>query len=155
LSGQRAAAAILIVVALLSGACTSNSSAATPNDSSTTSLESATPSPAQTFYSYSKRFKSDSFGQLRLVDTLDVSQFHTVNFELLPNSLFVGKATIEVDMGGVVASSTLGQTIDRFPLIQGHTQIHSYDVVAPNFWVWVLGLPRNKTFDFQVWIFLQ
>jgi len=58
-------------------------------------------------------------------------------------------------MGGVVASSTLGQTIDRFPLTQGHTRIHSYDVVAPNFWVWVLGLPRNKTFDFQVWIFLQ
>jgi len=153
LSGQRAAA-ILIVVALFSGACTSNSSAPTPNDSST-SLDSASPSPAQTFYSYSKKFKSDSFGQLRLVDTLDVSQFHTVNFELLPNSLFVVKATIEVDMGGVVASSTLGQTIDRFPLIQGHTQIHSYDVVAPNFWVWVLGLPPNKTFDFQVWIFLQ
>ena len=114
--GKRAAAAILTVVALLSGAC---------------------------------------LGQLRLVDTLDVSQFHTVNIELLPNRLFVGKATIEVDMGGVVASSTLGQTIDRFPLIQGHTRIHSYDVVAPGFWVWVLGLPPNKTFDFQVWIFLQ
>lgn len=102
---------------------------------------------------YFQTFKTDSHGQIALTGILNVQANNKVNVEIIQWPHVAVTMNVSCNMGKI-SSSTLAQTVGQFPL--GTTaQIHSFNVVGPDFAVVLTGGPPNTDVPIQAWVFLN
>ena len=100
-----------------------------------------------------KTFKTDPVGQIGLTGILNVEAFRTVNLEIIQFPQVAVNMIVVCDMGKITGE-TLSQTVGQFPL--GITaQIHTFDVIGPEFIVSLTGGPPNTDVPIQAWVFLH
>jgi hypothetical protein len=102
---------------------------------------------------YFQTFKTDHLGQIALTGILDVKAYTKVNFEIIQWPHVAVSMTVQCFMGKL-SGSTLGQTVDHFPLGTTGT-IHTYEVIGPEFNVFLTGGPPNTDVPIQAWVFLH
>lgn len=102
---------------------------------------------------YFQTYRTDHLGQIELTGILNIRVFDRVSLEILNHPNPIPNLTVTVALGKL-SEATLGQEIDRF-LLDSNPVIHTYDVVAPELTVWVLGAPPDTDVDLQAWVFLH
>jgi hypothetical protein len=102
---------------------------------------------------YFQTFKTDSLGQIFMTGILNVEAFSKVNLEIVQFPHVAVSMTVVCDMGKL-SGATLAQTIGQFPLGTAG-QIHTFDVIGPEFSVMLTGGPANTDVPIQAWVFLR
>jgi hypothetical protein len=84
---------------------------------------------------------------------LNVEAYSKVNVEIIqwPH---VGVTMTVVCYMGKITGQTLSQVVAQFPLGTGG-QIHTFDVIGPEFSVVLTGGPANTDVPIQAWVFLH
>ena len=102
---------------------------------------------------YFKTFKTDALGQIFMTGILDVKNFNKVNFEIIqwPHAPVTMSVTC---MFGKLSGSTLGQAVAHFALGTAG-EIHTFDVIGPEFSVVLSGGPATTNVPVQAWVFLH
>ena len=102
---------------------------------------------------YFQTFKTDALGQIFMSGILDVSTYNQVNVEIIQWPHAAVSMTVSCDMGKITGS-TLAQVVGQFPLGTAG-QIHTFNVVGPEFSLVLTGGPHNTDVPIQAWIFLH
>src|SRR5580692_8215717 len=102
---------------------------------------------------YFQTFKTDSLGQIFMTGILNVEAFGKVHVEIVQFPTAAVSMTVVCDMGKL-SGTTLAQTIGQFPLGTAG-QIHTFDVIGPEFSLVLTGGPPNTDVPIQAWIFLH
>jgi hypothetical protein len=102
---------------------------------------------------YFKNFKTDAHGQIFLTGAIDVSAHDEVDVEVIqwPQAPVKMNAACSI---GKISGQTLAQEVGKFPL-GASGQIHTFNVVGPEFSVVLTGAPPNVTVPIQGWVFLH
>ncbi len=102
---------------------------------------------------YFQTFKTDKLGQIFMTGILNIEAYNQVNFEIIqwPHAPVV--MAVSCDMGKITGS-TLAQTVGQFPLGTAG-QIHTFNVIGPEFSVVLTGGPPNTDVPIQAWVFLH
>jgi len=103
---------------------------------------------------YFDNYKTDNLGQIFLTGILNVKSHNSVNVEIIQWPAAAGvNMTVLCDMGKI-SGSTLAQTVGQFPLGTA-AQIHSFNVIGPEFSLVLTGGPGNTEVPIQAWVFLK
>jgi hypothetical protein len=102
---------------------------------------------------YFQTFKTDKLGQIFMTGPLNVEAFSKVNVEIIQWPHAAVSMTVMCTMGKI-SGSTLAQIVAQFPLGTGG-QIHTFDVIGPEFSVVLTGGPANTDVPIQAWVFLH
>ncbi len=108
---------------------------------------------SSTFQTFFKTVTTDQLGQIDLTGILPTGGANKLNLEITQFPITVSGLTVHVDMGKI-SGSTLAAPIDSFPLSTTPT-IHTYDVVGPEFRVFLKGGPPNTNVGIQAWTYLR
>ncbi len=100
---------------------------------------------------YFQTFKTDKLGQIFMTGALNVETFSKVNVEIIQWPHAAVNMTVLCTMGKI-SGSTLAQTVAQFPLGTAG-QIHTFDVIGPEFSVILTGAPANTDVPIQAWVF--
>lgn len=103
-----------------------------------------------------RTFTTDNLGQIFLTGNMNVEAYRKVNFMLITESGI--NMTVEVDMGtysGGGGGGTVALSVAQFAPEFFQPQIHSFDVIAPEFRIVLTGGPANTDVPFQGWLLLQ
>lgn len=102
---------------------------------------------------YFKTFTTDPQGQVFMTGIVNVAPYGSVNLEIVqwPHAAVNMTVTCYI---GKLSGSTLGQTVGQFPLGTAG-QIHTFDVIGPEFNVVLTGGPPKTKVPIQAWLFLQ
>jgi hypothetical protein len=103
---------------------------------------------------YFQTFKTDNLGQIFMTGILNVEAFSKVNLEIIQFPPAPVTMTVNCDMGKI-SGSTLAQSVAQFPLSTNVAQIHTFDVIGPEFSVVLSGGPSNTDVPIQAWVFLH
>jgi hypothetical protein len=109
--------------------------------------------PAPQLNTYFQTFKTDDLGQIFLTGILNVETYSKVNLDIIQWPHVAVSMTVSCDMGKL-SGATLAQTVGQFALGTA-TQIHTFDVVGPEFSVILTGGPPNTDVPIQAWVFLS
>jgi hypothetical protein len=103
---------------------------------------------------YFKSYLTDNLGQIDLTGILNVKPYNSINVELSqwPNVPGVNM-TAQCDIGKI-SGTTLAQTLSQTPLGNGG-QIQTFNVIGPEFRVFLTGGPANTEIPIQAWVFLK
>ncbi|MGA8660568.1 MAG: hypothetical protein WB586_31025 [Chthoniobacterales bacterium] len=102
---------------------------------------------------YFKTFKTNQVGDIPLTGILNVEAFSKVNLEIVQFPHAPVNMTVLCFMGKITGQ-TLAQTVGQFPLGTAG-QIHTFDVIGPEFNVLLTGGPPNTNVPIQGWVFLH
>ena len=102
---------------------------------------------------YFQTFKTNSLGNIDLTGILDVSAYGKVNLEIIQWPHAAVTMTVLCIMGKI-SGTTLAQAVAQFPLGTAG-QIHTFNVVGPEFSVTLTGSPPNTDVPIQAWVFLN
>jgi hypothetical protein len=102
---------------------------------------------------YFQTFKTDNLGQIFMTGILNVSKFSHVNVEIIQFPQMAVNMTVTCNMGKITGE-TLAQTVGQFPLGTA-AEIHSFDVIGPEFTVVLTGGSANTDVPIQAWVFLH
>jgi hypothetical protein len=102
---------------------------------------------------YFQTFKTDALGQIFMSGILDVSTYNQLNVEIIQWPHAAVSMAVSCDMGKITGS-TLAQTVGQFPLGTAG-QIHTFNVIGPEFSLVLTGGPPNPDVPIQAWIFLH
>ena len=102
---------------------------------------------------YFQTFKTDNLGQIFMTGILNVEAFSKVNLEIIQWPHSAVSMTVTCNMGKI-SGSTLAQTVGQFPLGTAG-QIHTFEVIGPEFTVVLTGGPANADVPIQAWAFLH
>jgi hypothetical protein len=103
---------------------------------------------------YFDNYKTDNLGQIFLTGILNVKSHNSVNVEIIQWPAAAGvNMTVQCDMGKI-SGSTLAQTVGQFPLGTA-AQIHTFNVIGPEFSMVLTGGPANTEVPIQAWVFLK
>ena len=102
---------------------------------------------------YFQTFKTDHLGQIFMTGILNVADYNKVNVEIIQWPHVAVTMTVTCDMGKLTGS-TLGQAVGQFPLGTAG-QIHTFDVIGPEFSVILTGGPPNTDVPIQAWVFMH
>jgi hypothetical protein len=102
---------------------------------------------------YFQNYTTDNLGQIDLTGILSVKSHSTIHVELLQWPDTGVHMTAQCDIGKI-AGTTVAQTLEQFPL-GGGGQIHSFNVIGPEFRVVLTGGPSNTAVPIQGWVFLH
>ena len=102
---------------------------------------------------YFQTIKTDKLGQIFLTGPLNVQDFSKINLEIIQWPHAAVTMTVTCSMGKI-SGSTLAQNMGQFPLGTAG-QIHSFDVIGPEFSVVLTGGPPNTDVPIQAWVFLH
>ena len=108
---------------------------------------------APVLHTYFQTFKTDNLGQIFMTGILDVSQFNSINVEIIQWPHAAVNMTVSCNIGKI-SGQTLAQTVGQFPLGTAG-QIHSFNVTGPEFTVVLTGGPANTEVPIQAWVFLH
>jgi hypothetical protein len=108
---------------------------------------------APVLHSYFQTFKTDNLGQIFLTGILDVKHFNSINVEIIQWPHAAVSMTVSCDIGKITGQ-TLAQAVAQFPLGTAG-QIHTFDVIGPEFSVVLTGGPANTDVPIQAWVFLH
>jgi len=109
--------------------------------------------PTPQLKTYFQTFKTDNLGQIFMTGILDVQQFNKVNLEIIQWPHAAVTMTVTCSMGKI-SGSTLAQALAQFPLGTAG-QIHSFNVIGPEFSVVLVGGPPNTDVPLQAWLFMN
>lgn len=102
---------------------------------------------------YFQTFKTDALGQIFMTGILDVQAFNSINVEIIqwPHAAVSMNVTCTI---GKISGQTLAESVATFPL--GTTaQIHTFNVIGPDFSVVLTGGPPTTDVPIQAWVFLH
>ena len=102
---------------------------------------------------YFKTFTTDPLGQIFMTGIVNVAPYNTVNLEIIQWPHAPVAMTVSCDIGKITGA-TLAETIASFPLGTAG-QIHSFDVIGPEFSVVLTGGPPKTKVPIQAWLFLH
>jgi hypothetical protein len=102
---------------------------------------------------YFQTFTTDSLGHVFMTGVLNVEAFGKVNLEIIQFPHAAVSMTVVCDMGKL-SGATLAQTVGQFSLGTAG-QIHTFDVIGPEFSVSLIGGPANTDVPIQAWVFLH
>jgi hypothetical protein len=102
---------------------------------------------------YFESYTTDNLGQIFLTGILNVKTHDTVNVEIIQWPAAAVNMTVQCDMGKITGS-TLAQAVGQFPLGTS-AQIHTFNVVGPEFSMVLTGGPANTAVPIQAWVFLK
>ena len=102
---------------------------------------------------YFQTFKTDHLGQIFMTGILNVGDYSKVSMEIIQWPHAAVTMTVLCDMGKITGQ-TLAQTLAQFPLGTAG-QIHTFNVVGPEFSVVLTGGPPNTDVPIQAWVFLN
>jgi hypothetical protein len=105
------------------------------------------------FKTYFQTFTTDGLGQIFLTGILKVAEFRKVNVDIIQFPLVPVNMTVTCYMGKI-SGSTVAQTVGQFPL-DNSGQIHTFDVIGPEFALDLTGGPPNTDVPIQAWVFLN
>ena len=108
---------------------------------------------APLFKTYFKTFKTDPLGQIFMTGPLNVKAYSKVNLEIIQWPHAAVSMTVSCAMGKITGQ-TLAQTVAQFALGTAG-QIHTFDVVGPEFSVVLTGGPPSTDVPIQAWVFLH
>jgi len=109
--------------------------------------------PAPVLNEYFKTFTTDALGQIFATGILNIEAYNKISVEIIQWPHVAVSMTVLCYMGKL-SGSTLAETIAQFPL--GTTgQIHSFDVIGPEFSVVLTGGPASTSVPIQAWVFLH
>jgi hypothetical protein len=104
-------------------------------------------------HNYSQTFTTDKLGQIFIIGILNVEAFDKVNLEIIQWPHAALTLNVVCDFGKITGP-TLAQTVAQFPLAT-RGQIHTFDVIGPEFSVVLTGGPPNTTVPIQAWAVLH
>ena len=108
---------------------------------------------ANKLLTYFDTVKTDNLGQVFLTGILNVEDYGKVNLEIIQFPHAAVNMTVTCDMGKI-SGTTLSESVGQFPL--GTTaQIHTFDVVGPEFSVVLVGGSPETEVPIQGWVFLN
>jgi len=102
---------------------------------------------------YFQTFKTDALGQIFMTGILNVEAYNKVNIEIIQWPHATVSMSVSCDMGKI-SGETLAQTVGQFALGTAG-QIHSFNVIGPEFSVVLTGGPPNTDVPIQAWVFLH
>ncbi len=102
---------------------------------------------------YFQTYKTDNLGQIQLTGILDVQAYGKVNLEIIQWPHVPVNMTVTCAMGKI-SGSTVAQNVGQFPLGTTGT-IHTFEVIGPEFSVWLTGGTPNTDVPIQGWVFLN
>jgi hypothetical protein len=102
---------------------------------------------------YFQTFTTDPEGQIFLTGILNAEAYHQVNVEIIPGPQAPANMTVTCTMGKI-SGTTLAQIIAQFPLVLT-AEIHTFDVIGPEFSIILTGGPPNTGVPIQAWVFLH
>lgn len=102
---------------------------------------------------YFKTFKTDGLGQIFMTGILDVKDYSKVNVEIIQWPHAPVSMTVMCSIGKL-SGSTLGQAVGQFPLGTAGN-IHTFEVIGPEFSVILTGGTPNTDVPIQAWVFLH
>ncbi len=97
--------------------------------------------------------QTDAQGQIFLTGPLNVEAYSSINLEIVPGANAPMGITVSCTIGKI-SGNTLAQTVAQFPLASTE-EIHSFNVIGPEFSVVLTGGPANQGVPIQAWIFLH
>jgi len=109
--------------------------------------------PAPQLNTYFRTFKTDHLGQIFMSGALNIGAFNKVNIEITQWPRVPVNMTVLCNMGKITGQ-TLAQTVGQFPLGTA-VEIHTFDVVGPEFSVVLTGGPPDTDVPLQAWVFLS
>jgi hypothetical protein len=109
--------------------------------------------PTPQLNTYFRTFKTDHLGQIFMSGALNIEAFNKVNIEIIQWPRVPVNMTVLCNMGKITGQ-TLAQTVGQFPL-ESAAQIHTFDVVGPEFSVVLTGGPAETDVPLQAWVFLS
>jgi hypothetical protein len=103
-----------------------------------------------------RTFTTDNLGQIDLTGNMNVEAYRKVNFMLFTESgismtVLCAMGTYSGGGGGGTAALIVGQ----FALESLQPQIHTFDVIGPEFRIELTGGPPNTDVPMQGWLLLQ
>jgi hypothetical protein len=104
-------------------------------------------------HTYFQTFKTDNLGQFFMTGILDIQQFNSVNVEIIQWPHAAVNMSVSCSMGKI-SGLTLAQSVAQFPLGTAG-QIHTFNVIGPEFSVVLTGGPANTDVPIQAWVFLH
>jgi hypothetical protein len=104
-------------------------------------------------HTYFQTFKTDALGQIFMTGPLDVGVFNSINVEIIQWPHVAVSMTVNCDIGKI-SGDTLAQSAAQFPLGTAG-QIHTFNVIGPEFSVVLTGGPANTDVPIQAWVFLH
>jgi hypothetical protein len=102
---------------------------------------------------YFSTFKTDSAGQIFLTGILNVEAYSQIDVEIIQWPHAAVTMTVMCDIG-VLSGSTLAETAAQFPLGTAG-QIHTFEVIGPEFSIVLTGGKPNTDVPIQAWVFLH
>jgi hypothetical protein len=102
---------------------------------------------------YFKSFTTDALGQIFMTGIVNVKPYSQVNLEIIQWPHAPVTVLVSCDMGKITGA-TLAETVGQFPLGTAG-QIHTFDVVGPEFSVVLTGGPPKTAVPIQAWLFLN
>jgi len=109
--------------------------------------------PAPQLSTYFGTFKTDHLGQILMSGILNIEAFSKVDMEVIQWPQAPVNMTVLCNMGKI-SGQTLAQNVAHFPLGTA-AQIHTFDVVGPEFIVVLTGGPPDTDVPLQAWVFLH
>ena len=104
---------------------------------------------------FQQTFTTDSGGQIDLTGVLNVQDYNNVNLCIIQFPTQAGLSiNVTCQMGSFTAAPVLAETVGFFPLGQV-SNIHTFDVVSPEFIVALTQGPPNTAVPVQAWVFLH
>jgi len=102
---------------------------------------------------YFSTFKTDNLGQIFLTGILNVEAYNSISVEIIqwPHAAVNMSVTCDI---GKISGQTLAQAVAQFPLGTAG-QIHTFNVVGPEFSIVLTGGPANTEVPIQAWVFLH
>ena len=106
-----------------------------------------------TLTTYSQTFTAGSNGVVSLTGILNVESFNTINF--MVNQLPVTNVKMTVScVIGKISGQTIAQAVASYPLVN-EDQIHTVNVIGPEFSITLTGAPPNTAVPIEAWVFLH
>jgi hypothetical protein len=109
--------------------------------------------PAPVLNEYFSTYTTDALGQIFLTGVVNVQAYSEVSLEIIQFPHAAVSMSVVCTMGKI-SGTTLAEDIAQFPLGTAG-QIHSFDVVGPEFSVVLTGGPASTSVPIQAWLFLH
>ena len=106
-----------------------------------------------TLNTYNQSFQTSSVGMVSVTGILNVEAYNTINLEIVAGPHAPAGMTVQC-IFGQISGETLAQVVSQFPLGSA-TEIHTFNVVGPEFNLELVGGPPNTAVPIQAWVFLH
>jgi hypothetical protein len=102
---------------------------------------------------YFQSYTTDNLGQIFLTGILNIEEYNSINVEIVQWPQANVNMTVNVYIGKN-SGNTLAQLVAEFPLGIAY-QIHTFQVIGPEFNLILTGGPANTDIGIQAWVFLH